>query len=73
MDSKNYTPWLRYLGVTAQLLVLIGLGVFAGIKLDEKFDISPLLTVALPLLVLAATFYKLIKETGKRNKNDGRE
>ncbi|WP_346238045.1 AtpZ/AtpI family protein [Niabella insulamsoli] len=68
MDPKNYSPWLRYLGVSAQLLVLIALSVFAGIKLDAKFSISPLLTVALPLLILAAAFYKLIKETGKKNK-----
>lgn len=67
METKKYSPWLRYLGLTAQLLVLIGLSLYAGIKLDEKLTISPLLTVTLPLLILAATFYKLIRETGKKN------
>jgi len=61
------------LGITAQLLVLIGLAVYGGIKLDDRFEIAPLFTVALPLLVLAITFYKLIKETGKKENDHGRK
>ncbi len=68
LQQKKYSPWFRYLGITAQLLVLIGLAVYGGIKLDGLFELSPLFTVALPLLVLAITFYKLIKETGKKGK-----
>ncbi|WP_460686228.1 AtpZ/AtpI family protein [Niabella aquatica] len=71
METKKYSPWLRYMGITAQLLVIIGLAVYGGIWLDEKFSLAPLLTVTLPLLVLAVTFYKLIKETGKKNKDNG--
>lgn len=69
---QKYAPWLRYMGLTAQLLVLIGFAVFAGIKLDEKFGVTPLLTIALPLLVLSVTFYKLIKETNKTKQQNGR-
>jgi F0F1-type ATP synthase assembly protein I len=50
---------------------MIGLAVYGGIWLDEKFNLAPLFTVTLPLLVLGITFYKLIKETGKKNKNNG--
>ena len=71
MRNNKTSQWVRYLGLTAQLLVLIALGIFAGIKLDEKFGLSPLLTVALPLLVLVITFYNLIKETGKKSKENG--
>jgi len=73
LQQKKYSPWFRYLGITAQLLVLIGLAVYGGIQLDRRFDIAPLFTVALPLLVLAITFYKLIKETGKKDNNNGRK
>lgn len=63
--------WLRYSSFALQLLVMIGASVWGGIWLDEKFNISPLLTITLPLLVLGGTFYKLIKDTTKKNKTDG--
>lgn len=71
MNRKNNYAWFRYLGITAQLIVLISLAVYGGIKLDAKLEVSPLFTVALPLLALVSTFYKLIKETGKKNKDNG--
>lgn len=71
MSESKYAPWVKYISLTTQLLVLIGLSVWIGIKLDEKLHISPLFTIALPLLVLVATFYKLIKETGNRSKHNG--
>lgn len=71
MKNEKISPWLRYIGMTAQLLVLIALAVYGGIKLDAKFGMRPLLTVALPLLALAATFYNIIKETGKKHRNNG--
>ena len=60
---------LRYAGLGAQLLAAIGLSVFIGVKADEWLSTSPLLTCALPLLVLGGTFYKLIRETGNKKKN----
>ena len=60
---------LRYAGLGAQLLAAIGIAVFVGIKADEWWNCSPLMTCALPLLVLGGTFYKLIRETGNK-KND---
>ena len=76
MDNKKQSPannsnkeLFRYAGLGTQLLVAIGLAVFAGLKLDRGLHTSPLFTVALPLLVLAGIFYKLVRETGK-SKND---
>ncbi len=57
---------MRYASLGTQLLVAIGLGVFAGIKLDQWLRTSPLLACALPLLVLSGIFYKLMKETKSR-------
>lgn len=59
---------MRYAGLATQLLVAIGLAVFAGIKADNWLHTSPLLTCVLPLLTLIAIFYKLIKETSKPRK-----
>ncbi|MGJ7033548.1 AtpZ/AtpI family protein [Niabella hirudinis] len=65
MKNNSPNPWLKYLGLTAQLLVMIGLAVYAAIWLDKKLGVSPLFLILLPLLVLGVTFYKLYKETIK--------
>jgi F0F1-type ATP synthase assembly protein I len=70
LDQKKITTWLKYTGLTAELLALIGIAVYAGIQLDEKWSVSPLFIICLPLLVLVVTFYKLIKETNKKKIND---
>ena len=76
MDNRRQSPtdhsnkeFLRYAGLGTQLLVAIGLAVFAGLKADKWLHTSPLLTVTLPLVILIAIFYKLARETGK-SKND---
>jgi hypothetical protein len=51
-----------------QLVVLLGLAVFAGWKLDQKFHFSfPILVWALPLLVLIAMITKAIRDTSRKN------
>jgi hypothetical protein len=62
---------LRYAGLGSQLLVAIGMAVFIGYKLDHWLKLFPVLTSVLPLLVLSAIFYKLVRDTsGKRSKQD---
>lgn len=60
---------MRYAGLGSQILVSLGIGVFAGYKLDRWLKLSfPLLVWLLPLVVLVLMIYKLIKETsGKKN------
>jgi F0F1-type ATP synthase assembly protein I len=60
---------MRYAGLGTQLLVAIGLSVFAGLKADKWLHTSPLFACVLPLAVLGGIFYKLARETGKQ-KND---
>lgn len=61
---------MRYAGQGTQILVSLGIAVFAGYKIDSWLGISlPLLVWLLPLIVLVAMMYKLIKETSK--KKDG--
>ena len=59
---------MRYAGLGAQILVSLGLAVFAGYHADRWLKVSfPLLVWVLPLLVVSAMIYKLIKETSNKN------
>jgi len=59
---------MRYAGLGSQILVSLGLGVFAGYKIDKWLKISfPLLVWLLPLVILCMMIVKLIKETSKKN------
>lgn len=60
---------LRYAGLGTQLLAYLSIAVFVGIQLDRGLHCFPLLTALFPLLVLAAVFYKLFKETGGSKKS----
>ena len=59
---------MRYAGLATQMLVGLGIAVFIGLKADKWLKLSfPILSWLLPLLVLAAIIYKIIKETGPKN------
>ena len=66
--NKN-ADLLRYAGLGTQLLVAIGLAVFAGLKADKWLHTSPLFACVLPLVVLAGIFFKLVRDTGKQKKD----
>jgi hypothetical protein len=58
---------LRYAGLSGQILVALGIAVFAGYRLDKWLKLPfPLLVWALPLFVVSAMIYKLIKDTSKK-------
>jgi Putative F0F1-ATPase subunit Ca2+/Mg2+ transporter len=61
--NSNKKFLLRYASLGTQLLVAIGIGVFAGLKADNWLNTLPLFSCLLPLLILAGIFYKLAKET----------
>jgi hypothetical protein len=62
-SSNNNRDILRYAGLGTQMLVSIGIAVFTGLKTDRWLHTLPLFSCALPLLVLAAIFYKLMRQT----------
>lgn len=76
MSLKNQKPsstndLMRYAGLGAQLLVSLGLAVFAGLKADRWLHAAfPLLVWLLPFAVLCVIIYKLIRDTSKQKKND---
>lgn len=58
---------MRYAGLATQMLVSLGLAVFLGLKADKWLKLSfPILSWLLPLLVLAAIIFQVIKETGPK-------
>ena len=59
---------MRYAGLGAQILVSLGLAVFAGYNADRWLKVPfPLLVWLLPLAVVSMMIYKLIKETSNKN------
>jgi hypothetical protein len=65
--NNNQDLW-RYAGLATQLLIAISLAVFLGLKIDGWLKISiPVLVWLLPLLTLGVIFYKIYKDTSKRN------
>jgi hypothetical protein len=69
--SQGTTDLLKYAGLGSQILVSLGIAVFAGYKIDRWTKISfPLLVWLLPLIVLCGIMYKLIKETSTKDKQD---
>ena len=63
-DKKpEYNSLAKYSGMVFQMGITIALGVWGGIKLDEKIPISkfPVFTVTLSLLSVFAAMYWVIK------------
>lgn len=57
---------MKYAGLASQLLAYIGISVFVGYKTDKWLHSSPVFICIVPLLVLIAVFYKLIKDTNPK-------
>lgn len=68
MDKKesNRILW-HYAGMGTQFFVAIGLGIFAGLKLDDWLNIPvPVLVWVLPLFLITGMIIKIVIETGKK-------
>lgn len=58
--------FIRYSGMALQMGIIIALGVFGGQKLDEHFSTdSPIFTIVLSLIGVAAALYLTIKDLNK--------
>lgn len=66
-DNNPNRDLLRYAGLGTQIFVALGLAVFAGLKADRWLDTSfPVLVWVLPLVIIVALIYKIIKDTSKK-------
>jgi ATP synthase protein I len=59
--NKIYQEVGPYLGLGMQLAITVTVMVFLGIWLDEKFNLSPILTVVFAMLGVFAGMYNFIK------------
>jgi hypothetical protein len=59
--------YARYSGMGIQMLVIIGLGTYGGIKLDELLKIKfPVFTIVCSLASVALAIYVVIKDLLKK-------
>jgi hypothetical protein len=72
-QKSSSNDLMRYASLGGQLFVSLGIAVFAGYKGDQWLHVPfPLLVWLLPLTVLCALIYKLVKDTSKQNPDDAK-
>ena len=64
---RNYT---RFSGLAIQMGIIIAAGTIGGLKLDGKFNLSPLFTLTGSLGAIALSLYLVIKELNIKNKKN---
>ena len=67
-DKKPNNDLAKYSGMAFQMGITIALGVWGGMKLDEKFPVTrfPLFTIILSLLSVFAAMYFVIRDVMKK-------
>ncbi|MBC8486313.1 MAG: AtpZ/AtpI family protein [Bacteroidetes bacterium] len=67
-QKKNYlNDYAKYSSISLQMLVIILLGVFGGVKLDEWLNLKfPVFTVILSLLSVTIAIYSVVKDLLKK-------
>ena len=67
-SPSNNNLLLKYAGLTMQILVGLALAIFAGVKLDKWLNFkTPLLVWILPLIVILAMIFQVIRDTSKKS------
>lgn len=67
MKKTDNSILYKYAGLATQLLVALGLAVYLGLKVDGWLHFKmPIAVWILPLAVIAAVMYKVIKDTGTK-------
>ena len=59
-NLKNVNNFAKFSGIAFEMLGIIVLGVWGGLKLDAWLDTKPLLTVVLSLGGVATAIYQMI-------------
>lgn len=66
-EVSKYGNAMKYAAIGTQMMVLLGIGVFGGMKLDEKLHTSPLFLVVFPVVALCFSLYQLYRQLVKKN------
>jgi hypothetical protein len=66
--KQPLTDYGKYLGMAFQMGAIIALGIWGGIKLDERFPVAkfPLFTVTLSLFSIFFSMYYTIRNITKK-------
>lgn len=64
--DNNSRVWMRYAGLGTQLMVLLGLGVWGGLRLDSWLHLRALFVILLPLLALVFSLMQLYRNLNKK-------
>lgn len=65
--TEKTTSFAQYSGIAFQMLGTIGLGVYAGLKLDEwQQNKRPIWTIVLSLTAIGASLYLFIRQLTKK-------
>lgn len=68
-ELGKYNKTFKYIGLGTQMMALMGLGVWGGIKLDNLTNWRfPLFVIVLPLLALGVSLWQLLREFNKPKK-----
>ncbi len=59
---------MRYAGLGTQMLVLLGLGVWGGHKLDIQLNVKALFVIIFPVIALGYSLWSLIRTLNKSKK-----
>ena len=68
--SSSVNSYARYSGIAIQMLAIIGLGTYGGIKLDEAYPNKyHIYTLVCSLASIAIAMYFVIKQVSNNTKN----
>lgn len=68
-EPKKLDSFAKYSTMAFQMVIIIGLGVFGGIKLDDRLHMKfPLFTIILSLVAVGLSIYFMIKDLTTLNR-----
>ena len=68
--DRSLNNYARYSSIAFEMLFIIAIGVFGGVKLDERLQTMPLFAIICSLAGLAIAVYVVIKDILHQNKSD---
>jgi len=69
--KEQLNNFAQFTGIGFQMLITIGLGVFAGVKLDEYYPNQySVFTIVLSFVAIAISLYSVIKQASRFSKQN---
>ncbi len=65
--TKSNSHLLKYAGLATQFFIGIGLGIFAGLRLDRWLAFTnPIFVWVFPLTIIVFSIYKIVQDTAPK-------